>query len=120
MGKKDFTQTAAQQNLMKFFNKEEAAPGTDAEQAQETKKPIKKKASKKDTAGAADQSQAAEGSNTPFGYVLKKESKSQRATILFRQSTLKALKEKASEEGKSFNELCTEILENYLKGEATK
>lgn len=119
MGKKDFTQTAAQQNLMKFFNKEGAAPGTDAEQAQETKKPIKKKASKKDTAGAADQSQA-EGSNTPFGYVLKKESKSQRATILFRQSTLKALKEKASEEGKSFNELCTEILENYLKGEATK
>ena len=120
MGKKDFTQTAAQQNLMKFFNKEEAAPGTDAEQPQETKKPIKKKASKKDTAGAADQSQAAEGNNTPFGYVLKKESKSQRATILFRQSTLKALKEKASEEGKSFNELCTEILENYLKGDATK
>ena len=114
MGKKDFSQvgqTAAQQVLNNFFDTGSTAPGP------ETEKPKEKKPRKKVELDHSRTDQRQPGGEVPPGYVLKKESKSERATILFRHSTLKALREKAAQEGKSFNELCNEILENYLKGE---
>ena len=46
--------------------------------------------------------------------------KSERTSIVFRPSTLSALRAAAEEKGTSFNELCNEILENYLKGAKAK
>ena len=56
----------------------------------------------------------------PRGYTIKRESKSERTSIVFRPSTLSALRAAAEEKGTSFNELCNEILENYLKGAKAK
>lgn len=114
MAKKDFTEiigkatteTMAKKNFNNLFGTDEQAAEPSRSEPKEpprakTKKPIREKA-------------AEQGANIPSGYVLKKESKSIRASILFRPSTLNGLKQRAEEEGKSFNELCTEILENYL------
>ena len=116
MAKKDFTdiigkatnETMAKQNFNNLFGTDEQATEPSRSEPKETpkkktKKPIKEKAAEE-----------TKGAFVPVGYVLKKEGKSQRATILFRPSTLNGLKQRAEEEGKSFNELCNEILENYL------
>ncbi len=118
MAKKDFSSTA-EQNLKAMFGiapkgeeeqkKEKAAeptPGTDKKEPVDdlNKEPVKK------NPGAAEQ----EGQIIPPGYVLKKEGKSIRATILFRPSTLQRLRERAAEEGTSFNELCNQYLEKCL------
>lgn len=103
MGKKDFTKSAITENLAAMFAAGEEAQG-EKKETPKKQKPAKKKQ------GAAEQ----EGQIIPPGYVLKKESKSERTSILFRPSTLKGLREAAEEEGKSFNELCNSIFENYL------
>lgn len=51
----------------------------------------------------------------PKGYVLARESKSERLQLLIRPTTLKKLKKEAAERGISLNELCNRLLE---KGES--
>lgn len=118
MAKKSFTETAAAQNLVAMFGagedvKRDPLTGSEAERTRKQKKAPRKK---KQEPIKGNPGTAAEPGAIPKGYVLKKESKSIRASILFRPSTLEDLKDWATEKGISFNELVNELLETALEG----
>lgn len=103
MGKK--VMTAAAENFSSLFFSED-------KQKEKKDKPMKKKETKTETIRTAV--------SVPEGYELRPERKRARLQLLLTETTSKALKERATNEGKSVNELVNEIIETYLKGETKK
>ena len=50
----------------------------------------------------------------PDGYVLKRESKTRRTSLVLRPSTFEKLEDLAADQGKSRNDLINEIIEQYI------
>lgn len=86
-----------------LFENMKKEPATEQE---EQKKPKRKKAA-----------QSAEAA--PIGYVMKRESKSERTSFLLRPSVLAAIRSEAEKNNISVNELVNSILEKHI-GEQTK
>ena len=115
MGKKNFAESDTAKNLVAMFGAEgDQGEDTQAEKKTKTEKEKKQKPAKKKPGAAAP------AADIPRGYVMKKESKSQRSSILFRPSTLEDLKAAAEKRGISFNDLCNQILENFLEEERAR
>lgn len=62
--------------------------------------------------GTSETPNAAE---VPEGYVLKRESKTKRTSLVMRPSTFEKLEDLAAKQGKSRNDLLNDIIEDYLK-----
>lgn len=76
------------------------------ERQEEPEKAPEKKAQEEQTAPAV---------NIPKGYRLEKELKSERLQLLIRPTTKQALKDKATKEGVSVNDLINSILDEYTE-----